>query len=303
MKRLFFVLFVGLSLCSCGHRRQPVDVQESAVFLPMLPPVQLEGEELINYMHTHYWDRFDFADTLFIARADTVQMLEAYAAYVAHYLDAKNTAPLDSLMRRASVSRPMLDYFWMLGERVLYDPNSPLRSDELYISVLRAVVSSPFYNQWERISPEHDLKLALQNRVGQRANDFDYTLASGGHGRLYGVNADYVLLFLSNPECPMCAQMRGEIAASPLLTELIERGDLKVIVLYPDEDLTAWRDHAADVPTAWINAYDKGCVITERESYDLRAIPSLYLLDRDKRVLLKDSASVPDVEQIIDARS
>ncbi|MEG1405122.1 MAG: DUF5106 domain-containing protein [Alistipes sp.] len=302
MKRLLIFLFLGVCFGACGHRSQPVAVSQPAVFLPMLPPVQLEGDEVVDYMQMHYWDRFDFADTLFLKRVDTTQMLEAYAAYVAHYLDARETSTLDSLMRKASVSRPMLEYFWMLGEKVLDDPNSPLRSSELYSAVLRAVLQSSFFDPWERIAPEHDLHMALQNRVGQPSNNFTYTLASGGRGTLHGVKSDYVLLFISNPDCPMCAQLQREISESPLLSELIERGDLKVVMIYTDEDLTVWRNHATDVPASWINGYDRDGVIGENALYDLRAIPSIYLLDRAKRVLVKDSASIPDVEKMLDAR-
>ncbi len=46
-------------------------------------------------------------------------MLDAFASYVA--LGADSVAMAD-LVRRASVSRPMLDYFGMLAERVLHDP-------------------------------------------------------------------------------------------------------------------------------------------------------------------------------------
>ena len=38
-------------------------------------------------------------------------------------------------------------------------------------------------------------------------------------------------------------------------------------------------------------------------SDSLRAIPSLYLLDADKRVLVKDSADVALIEETIDRRS
>ena len=41
-------------------------------------------------------------------------------------------------------------------------------------------------------------------------------------------------------------------------------------------------------------------MIRERELYDLKAIPALYLLDRDKRVLVKDSTDVPQIEEAID---
>ena len=39
----------------------------------------------------------------------------------------------------------------------------------------------------------------------------------------------------------------------------------------------------------WGNGYDKGQVLTHGLLYDLSSIPSFYLLDKDKKVLLKDA--------------
>ena len=209
---------------------------------------------------------------------------------------------MDSLMRKASVSRPMLDYFVMLAEKVLHDPNSPLRNDEFYIPVLQAQLAAPWYDEYERIGPEYELHTVMQNRVGSKANDCRYTLASGKTGTLYGLQAEYVLLFINNPGCPMCREIREAITASPMLNEMIERGRLKVLALYPDEDLTEWRNYRDQIPPMWVNAYDAGCVIRDRDLYNLNAIPSLYLVDRDKRVLVKDSVEVPQIEEVNDRR-
>ena len=84
---------------------------------------------------------------------------------------------------------------------------------------------------------------------------------------------------------------------------MIERGRLKVLALYPDEDLTEWRDYRDHIPASWINAYDKGCVVREKSLYALHAIPALYLLDSRKRVLVKDSTDVAQIEEIIDRRA
>lgn len=302
MKRLLLLLLAMWCAVACGYRPKPAVAPRSAVFLPALPPAGLLPAERAAYMRDHYWDRFDFADTLFLARADTMQMLDAFASYVAQYVRPNDPAPVDSLMRRASSSRPMLEYFRMLADRVLADPNSPLRSDELYIPVLRAVLAAEWYDRWERIAPEHDLRLALQNRVGQAANDFRYMLASGAHGTLYDVQAQYTLLFFSNPGCSMCSWLCEEITASPRLNEMTERGDLKVLMIYPDENLDLWRSHAGTAPAAWIDACDEGGVILRQELYDLKAIPALYLLDRGKRVLVKNSVSIPQIEEAIDSR-
>ena len=87
--------------------------------------------------------------------------------------------------------------------------------------------------------------------------------------------------------------------ASPLINELCERNTLAILTLYPDADITAWREHLSELPAGWINAYDKGMVLTTERLYNLNAIPSLYLLDRDKRVVIKDGTSVADIENIV----
>lgn len=211
MRRLLFSVLLLALLC-CGtrcreSRRQAVEppaAKPARVFLPAVPPGGMTAEQTRDYMRAHYWDKFDFADTLFIAETDTVEMLRAFAAWVGNFLAPDDPAPVEALMAQAGSSRPMLAYFAMLAEKVLYDPNSPLRSDELYIPVLEAQAASPLLDEWEKIAPLHDLRMARQNRPGERANDFRYTLADGSSRRLYDLGADYVLLFIYNPGCAMC---------------------------------------------------------------------------------------------------
>ena len=201
MKRLTILLLALCCAASCGRRHAPATEHPApALFRPAALPSSLPASERAEYLRTHYWDTFDFADTLFIARADTLHMLDAFASYVA--LGADSVAMAD-LVRRASVSRPMLDYFGMLAERVLHDPNSPLRDVERYIPVLRGKLASPWYDTLERLGPETELRLALRNRVGEQAGDFRCTLSSGATTRLYDLRADYTLLLLTDPECPM----------------------------------------------------------------------------------------------------
>ena len=298
MKRLTILLLALCCAASCGRRHAPATEHPApALFRPAALPSSLPASERAEYLRTHYWDTFDFADTLFIARADTLHMLDAFASYVA--LGADSVAMAD-LVRRASVSRPMLDYFGMLAERVLHDPNSPLRDVERYIPVLRGKLASPWYDTLERLGPETELRLALRNRVGEQAGDFRCTLASGATTRLYDLRADYTLLLLTAPECPMCRRTTEELLASPRLNELAERGTLRILTLYSGEDTAAWRRSLSHAPRGWLHACDAACTVRDEGIYDLRALPALYLLDREKRVLVKDSADPAEIEEALD---
>ena len=298
MKRLTILLLALCCAASCGRRHAPATEHPApALFRPAALPSSLPASERAEYLRTHYWDTFDFADTLFIARADTLHMLDAFASYVA--LGADSVAMAD-LVRRASVSRPMLDYFGMLAERVLHDPNSPLRDVERYIPVLRGKLASPWYDTLERLGPETELRLALRNRVGEQAGDFRCTLASGATTRLYDLRADYTLLLLTDPECPMCRRTTEELLASPRLNELAERGTLRILTLYSGEDTAAWRRSLSHAPRGWLHACDAACTVRDEGIYDRRALPALYLLDREKRVLVKDSADPAEIEEALD---
>ena len=97
----------------------------------------------------------------------------------------------------------------------------------------------------------------------------------------------------------MCREIMDEITASPLLNEMHERGNIEILSVYPDEDIEAWRDYHSEMPKGWIVSYDKGMVITNERLYNLNAIPSLYLLDSQKRVLVKDGTNVAYIEDVI----
>ena len=43
------------------------------------------------------------------------------------------------------------------------------------------------------------------------------------------------------------------------------------------------------LPAHWINGYDPAGIIRGENLYFVRAIPSIYLLDAEKRILMKDA--------------
>ena len=75
----------------------------------------------------------------------------------------------------------------------------------------------------------------------------------------------------------------------PQLQEGIRTGKLAVLNIYIDEDLKAWKEYMPIYPEEWYNGYDPDYVIRTDILYNVRAIPSLYLLDKDKKVIMKDT--------------
>lgn len=87
---------------------------------------------------------------------------------------------------------------------------------------------------------------------------------------------------------------------SAVLRQLYANKWLKVLAFYPDEDIEAWTKYQHQVPSEWLNGYDKDLSVLSDELYDLKMMPVIYLLDEDKTVLLKDPSLVQLEEYLSD---
>jgi hypothetical protein len=258
-----------------------------------IPAVLTNPGERAEYLVKHYWDNFDFGDTAAVHLPAITE--QAFVDYV----DVMPYAPLDvvaasikEMLRRAEAEKTVFRYFAGLCEKYLYNPNSPMRNDEYFIPALEAMLASPAVD--EKTRPASLLALALRNRPGEKATDFTYATAGGETSTLHSFEAEYTLLFFYNPDCHNCREVGAQLQASPPVQSLLKAKRLRILAVYPDRDLTAWRTHLRQFPEEWVNAYDASARLREEEIYDLKAIPMIYLLDKDKVTLLKD----PSLEQL-----
>ena len=194
-----------------------------------------------------------------------------------------------------------------LGEYIYYNPNSPYRNEELYLSVVEEMIAAKSLLSIDKIQFEYPLRILKLNRIGTKANNFQYEeLTAQGtmrKGTLYGIKAPFVLLFFNNPGCEACEQFINDISKGIVLSNAIESGKVKVLSMYIDEDTNAWKSYKVKFPDKWIYAHDPNMHLRDNIIYGIRAIPSVYLLDKDKRVLLKDGGqeSIPIIESYIEA--
>jgi len=122
----------------------------------------------------------------------------------------------------------------------------------------------------------------------EQANDFTYTLASGEQHTLYALSSEMLLLYFYDPTCEDCHLLMSQLKASSIVNRLIEMKKLTVLAVYPDDDTDTWNQHAGHVPQQWINGYDKGVKIHTEGIYIIHRFPTLYLLDKDKMIRMKE---------------
>lgn len=297
MKSKLLSFLLPLSICAaCGNNKAnsapkaEVPTDTITAFTPPAIPIMLNTPELrANYLVRHYWENINFADTNYIHHPEVTEQGWVDYIDILKLVSAKNAdAALKAVFAQAEKSKKVYLYLAELADKYLYNPNSPMRNEELYIPVLDALIAGPVLDDAEKIRPQGRRELAQKNRVGTKAINFTYTLASGKKNTLYALNAPYTLLFINNPGCHACTETIGELKNAPTINRLLSQKRLQLLSLYPDEEVDEWRNHLSDFPSEWITGYDAKLSIKKKNLYDLKAVPTLYLLDKDKKVLLKD---------------
>lgn len=251
-----------------------------------------------------FWDGTDFTAQGIAAAPQTAE--KQFADYVAllgdRRLSVEQTGPmLQDLLARAASDETTFRLFGELCEKYFYAPDSPARNDALYLYALERIIESPYLSDYEKLRPRSQREMAMRNRPGEPAADFAYTLADGTRSALYGVDADYTVLFFNDPGCDECSETINELQRDATIAELERTGRLRVLSLYsdPEEQTDVWRSHLKAYPARWIAAYDDGARIHYEGLYDLRHMPCIYLLDANKRVLLKGAVQVAPVAEAL----
>ena len=270
----------------------------SPVFpLPEVPLMITDPQEGAIYLSEHYWDQFPFSDTTLISQPDvTEQAFVDYIQILNHILIKHSESSLQTMLNKAQVKPAMYLHFTSLFEKYFYDPNSPFRNDELYIPVVKHLLESGLLSQAKQEVYRFQQTMILKNRVGTKATDFLYTLSNGDKKSMHELESDYLILFFTNPDCPMCATTTNQLDNSEVLKNIFSLNSsnkkfLTVLTVYPDSNIDDWRKALPNLPkNNWVNAYDDGTIVTNKRLYDIKAIPTLYLLDKDKEIILKDTS-------------
>lgn len=173
----------------------------------------------------------------------------------------------------------------------LFNPNSPFHNEGLYGMYLEALLSKLPQTDAMRSAYRFKLELVRRNNVGDKATDFTYYQPDGTRRTLATtpVKNDRLLLMFYDPECESCHEVLLQMAADTALAEAVRTGKLSVLAVYTEGNDEAWRKALPDMPEGWTVGTDREAVKTGA-LYDLKAMPSLYLLDGKKTVLLKDAA-------------
>lgn len=135
--------------------------------------------------------------------------------------------------------------------------------------------------------------------IGEKAHDLKLQTYEGSIVSLNNIKAKYTVLYFWEPGCGHCK------VATPKFHEFYKKvhsKGIEFLAVYTQVELEPWKEFIEkNELTDWINAYDPYYTSKFRDYYDVLTTPSVYLLDKDKKIIAK-KIDVESLEKILDMK-
>lgn len=226
------------------------------------------------------WEGFAFENKQAIESREAEERFARFLLGLEHQTPTQQAEQIGALLAKVEQNNATAR-FLTLAEKYLYDPNSPYRNDEQYLLFLQYVASHQLADYTTNPRYQKHYAMVQKNRVGHKATDFPYTTQAGEEGHLYNLQSPYILLFFHDPDCEECQYVKQQLESQH--AHFAQKG-VQVVAVYIDDEVEAWQK--AQYPSAWLSVYAPE--IDKQDLYDIKALPTLYLLNTRKLVLLKD---------------
>ena len=129
------------------------------------------------------------------------------------------------------------------------------------------------------------------------AEDFSVVTVGGQEMKLSDLpKGRLTILVFFDPDCKVCRQTLFGLKHSSLVKQLISEEVLQVMTVHVGYEERLWHEMLNDMPETWIRTTQK-TDMRDSKCYDLSDLPALYLLDADRKIMVRASYA----EQLIEA--
>lgn len=291
MKTRLFTLFV-LWACTLVQAQ----AQQSFPY-PAIPDTLRSVEQRAGYLSEHYWDNYNFADTLLLKSKEVTEQgfvnfidilnrfnLDNASKGVAHKDIAKKGITRKDITqqgiaqkditqqgiacftRKAFSNAAAKERFENLIEHYFEDQLSPVRNDRVYLIFLEEMKNSPCFDETEKERIAFKIKTTNKNLPGDIAINFKFKDESGKEHQLSDYKDQKVILYFYDPDCENCHEV------SAWLKQQTIPADIKVLKMIADNHISYM--------------------------YSLKNMPTIFLLDKENKVILKDCTAQELIENI-----
>lgn len=243
-----------------------------------------------QYVVEHYFDNFPWNDPRVLHTPIAYSKIQNFCNIIARLQRPELDPYVMKALQSAKINKETYFNFFDQLEKWLGYHGSTMRVERIYIPMLKDMLAFPKLPDDRKRHCNYELSIIDKNHEGEIAPNFSIITDKGEKTTLHDIQSEYLLLYFQHPTCPTCRQVRQMIADFPVLNKAIATGKLKVLTVYFEDEQDVWDNYlkSDECNPKYMHGWNKDQSILNKKLYETRAIPYMFLLDKDKRILKKN---------------
>ncbi|OFX86389.1 MAG: hypothetical protein A2W99_13430 [Bacteroidetes bacterium GWF2_33_16] len=239
-----------------------------------------------NFNQNHYFDNVNLSDERLLLTPILHNKIEHYFSKVLIQSPDTIIKYVDIVANKASGNDEVFQYV------IRYFINTFQQSNIMGMDKVFVHVADTYYlsGKVDWLDKETLEKLREQvaklrfNLVGNLAQDLKMETLTGEYARLNEIKAKYTLVMFYEPDCGHCKKVVPKIWE---IYNQFNRNEFEVFAVYTQTDKAEWMKYLEEKQYDWINCWDPYNITNFRFYYNVYSTPTLYLLDKDKKIIAK----------------
>lgn len=249
---------------------------------PVAPDSITSFHDKSDYLVEHFWDQLDFKTKKTFDQNALNHAMSVYMTPLQFCSPEAAEKSINKLIAGIAGNQVLCLQFAKAAEENLYGPRSEMWSDDLYLKFIDPLLKNKKIKKERKARYQRQATLLQNTKNGAVPPAFDYQTPDGKTSR-FVPNGVITVIEFGDPDCDECRSAKLRMDTDVKFNSLIDRGLVNVLFIYVDPE-EGWQTKLSGYPSKWhVGASDE-----VGDLYDLRSTPSIYVIDREGKVALKN---------------
>lgn len=250
-----------------------------------------------EYYKSNFWNGIDIADPGLLRTPILDTKIKEYLDNVVIQQSDSVIKEVDLLIAKTAHNKEAFRYL-LITLVNKYESSKVIDFDKVFVHIIEKYYLTGQADGWTNKETLDKLKnriaMIKPNFLGNDAPQLILWDTLGNAVNLKEIEAEFTVLYFYSPDCGHC------IKKTPVFyefyPELVAKG-VEVLAICTDTDEKKWKDFIIKDDLGWINLADLESKTYVKYYYDIRTTPTVYILDKNKKIVLKkiDMLDIPDV--------
>jgi peroxiredoxin len=280
------------------ERNNPESFVSSLIKVSILPDIPIEKistrEQYFLWLKNNFFDSLNIKDSRLIFSKELIPRINQYLENLSGMNPDSISSCLDLVIQKCDSNKELKKHI-VEHYAHIFDVNQFQGSDRIFVHLTDKYILPTDTSFWPKSTLkayEYKADFHRPNLTGNIAPDLILPDSTGRLVNMKDSVSSYTLLIFYSPKCKHCQEKLPEIKN---LYEEVKSSDFKIFAINTDGDPHYWKYYIHEHSLPFVHLIDdKGEGGILQKSYGAYNLPVLYLLDKNKRILLKR----PSIEMI-----